>query len=55
MQEDWSRLPFPPPEDLPSPGMEPTLQADSLPLSHGGSPFIVEHFLNRTQQNSLEK
>jgi len=36
-QECWSGLPFPPPEDLPDPGIEPespvfpTLQADSLP------------------------
>ena len=32
-QEYWSGLPFPPPEDLPNPGTEPTppaLQADSL-------------------------
>ena len=42
-QEYWSRLPFPPPGDLPDPGIEPTsvspaLQADSLLLSHQGSP-----------------
>ena len=36
-QEYWSGLPFPPPGDLPNPGIEPTspvspaLQADSLP------------------------
>ena len=33
-QEHWSVLPFPPPEDLPKPGIEPRspiLQADSLP------------------------
>ena len=38
-QEYWSGLPFPPPEDLPDPGIEPmspALQADSLPLSHQG-------------------
>ena len=32
-QEYWSGLPFPSPEDLPNPGIEPgspTLQADSL-------------------------
>ena len=23
-QENWSRLPFPPPGDLPNPGMEPS-------------------------------
>ena len=39
-QEYWSGLPFPSPGDLPNPGIEPTsaLQADSLPLSHLGSP-----------------
>ena len=33
-QEYWSGLPFPSPEDLPNPGIEPgspTLQADALP------------------------
>ena len=33
-QKYWSGLPFPPPEDLPNPGIEPrspALQADSLP------------------------
>ena len=33
-QEYWSGLPFPSPEDLPDPGIEPgtpVLQADSLP------------------------
>ena len=39
----WSGLPFPPPGDLPKPGIEPAspaLRADSLPLSHGESPMI---------------
>ena len=34
MQEYWSGLPFPSPEDLPDPGIEPrspALQADDLP------------------------
>ena len=31
-QEYWSGLPFPPPRDLPSPGVELPWQADSLPL-----------------------
>ena len=45
-QKYWSGLPFPPPGDLPDPGIEPKspvspeLQADSLPLSHLGSPSI---------------
>ena len=40
-QEYWSGLPFPSPGDLPNPGIElssPVLLADSLPLSHLGSP-----------------
>ena len=43
-QEYWSGLPFPPPADLPDPGIEPVspvppaLQADSSLLSHRGSP-----------------
>ena len=46
-QEYWSGLPCPPPGDLPSPGIEPvspvvtTLQANSLPLKHQGSPIKV--------------
>ena len=41
-QEYWSGLPFPSPGDLPGPGikpMYPASQADSLPLSHQGSPL----------------
>ena len=40
-QEYWGGLPFPTPGDLPDPGIQPespVLQADSLPLSHLGSP-----------------
>ena len=43
-QEYWSGLPYPPPGDLPDPGMEPeppaapALQADSLLLSYQGNP-----------------
>ena len=43
-QEYWSGLPFPSPGDLPDPGIEPpspassALQANSLPVSHWGSP-----------------
>ena len=39
-QEYWSGLPFPSPGDLPDPGIKPgspTLQVDSLLLSHWGS------------------
>ena len=40
-QEYCSGLPFPPPGDISNPGIEPrspALQADSLLLSHWGSP-----------------
>jgi len=46
-QEYWSRLPFPPLGDLPDPGIKPEspaspeLQADSLPMSHWGSPNYI--------------
>ena len=46
-QEYWSGLPFPPPEDLLNPGINLRLlhllhwQADSLPLSHLGSPLFI--------------
>ena len=56
-QEYWSGLLFPPPSDLPYPGIKPTspaspafaslaLQADSLPLSHLGS-FVNNHKSHR--------
>ena len=50
-QEYWSRLPFPPPGDLPDPGIEPAspatpvLQADSLPLSHRRSHWKAHFFI----------
>ena len=46
-QEYWNRLPFPPPEVHPDPGIKPTspmspvLQVDSLLLSHQRSPFVI--------------
>ena len=48
-QESWSGLSCPPPGDLPNPGTEsrspvpPALQADSLPLSHQGSPLTTSN------------
>ena len=44
-QEYWSGLPFPPPGDLPDPGIQSTysaLQADSLPSKSLGKPSIDE-------------
>ena len=43
----WS-LPFPSPRDLPDPGLHATslhCQADSLPLSHRGSPYSLGYFI----------
>ena len=46
-QAYWSEVPFYSPGDLPDPGIEPTspvsptLQADSLPLSHRGNHYIM--------------
>ena len=37
-QEYWSGLPFPSPQDLPDPGIEPRLQADSLLTELWGKP-----------------
>ena len=44
-QEYWSRLPCPPPGDLPSPGIEPRFPTCRLILyylSHQGRPWILE-------------
>ena len=52
-QEYWSGLPFPPPGDLPDPGMEvmsPALQADSVPLMPPGKSLhslVVDHLLSQ--------
>ena len=45
-QKYWNGLPFPPPGDLPEPGMEhgpPALQADSLPSEPPGKPLCLLH------------
>ena len=50
-QEYWSRLPCPPPGDVSDPGIKHVspeslaLQADSLLLSHQGSPSYITQFL----------
>ena len=53
-QEDWSRLPFLPPGNLPNPGIKPTslspaLQEDSFPAKPSDVSFIM---LSRTQAPS---
>ena len=43
-QEYWSGLPFPPPGDLPDPGIEPAssaLQADTLPSELAVNPLVI--------------
>ena len=48
-QEYWSGLPFPSPEDVPDPGIEPgspALQADSLPSEPQGSSAVGETYSN---------
>ena len=46
-QEYWSRLPYPPPADLPDPGIKPAspvspaLQADPLPTEPPGKPNLT--------------
>ena len=61
-QEYWSGLAFPPPGDLPDPGIKPTavaslaLQEDSLPLHppHPGKPLKSMHWLgNNKKENTL--
>ena len=52
----WRRLTFPSPEDLPNSEMEPmspVLQADSLLLSHQGSPKVYITYLYSCSPRSL--
>ena len=47
-QENWSDLPFPPPRDLPDPGIKPespvsfALQVGSLPIEPLGKPLVSQ-------------
>ena len=55
-QECWDELPFPSPGYLPNSGIKPrspTLQVDSLPLSHLGNPLISEYQVNSKVANQL--
>ena len=61
-QEYWSGLPFPPPGDLPDPGIQPqgstspAWQADSLPLSHLVSPMTwlyLNYIFQRASRASI--
>ena len=51
-REYWNVLSFPPLGDLPEPGIKPAsplLAADSLPLSHLGSPLVINLLLPISQ------
>ena len=51
-QEYWSGLPFPSPEDLPHPGIEPrspSLQTDALPSEPPGKPIRSVQFSSVAQ------
>ena len=53
-QEYWSGLPFPSPRVLPDPGVKPespVWQADSLPLSHLGSPSLEAYSNMKTDSH----
>ena len=55
-QEYWSGLPFPPPGDLPDPGMEPRFPAcRQIPyhLSHQGSPMCFGHWETQNPHGAL--
>ena len=54
-QEYWCGLLFPSPGDLPNPGIEPALQADSLPTvmreAQEGSYFYYLHFSDKETED----
>ena len=60
-QEYWSGLPFPSPEDLPDPGIEPgspALQADALTSEPAGKPRVysrgLEMYMGRREQGMID-
>ena len=55
-QEYWHGLPFPSPEDLPNPGIEPgspALQADSLPPKPPGKSMLLTRVSNPITQTGI--
>ena len=58
-QEYWSGLPFPPPGDLPNPGIEPrslALQTDSLPSKSWGKKLPnTKDFTKNMRTNTISK
>ena len=50
-QEYWSGLPYPPPGDLPNPGVKPrspSLQVDFLPSEPPGNPRVLKNYAKST-------
>ena len=53
LQEYWSRLPCPPPGDIPDPGIKPVspaspaFQVDSLPAESSGKPIYIQLYKKR--------
>ena len=59
-QEFWSGLPFPPPEDLPNPGIKPkspALRANALTSEPSSQPRALHtwHMRNSTQETLLSR
>ena len=57
-QEDWSGLPFPSPEDLPDPGIEPrssALHVDSLLTELGGKAMRLISILIRSGRGNFRE
>ena len=50
-REHWSELPFPPPGDLPDPGIEPT--SPESPALAGGL-FTLSHFISKENDRGGE-
>ena len=51
-REYWNGLPFPSPEDLSDPGIEPwspALQADSLPFELQGNPQVLIRYIKKLE------
>ena len=57
-QEYWSGLPFPSPEDLPEPGIEPgspALQEDTLPSEPPGKPVASPAVVQKQRVHGLQQ
>jgi len=60
-QEYWSGLPFPPPQNLPDPGIKPmssvapALQVDSLPADPSGLPKGSLYLMKELEILSVER